>query len=348
MSETPTLEKCLPDISGETGGKNSYALELENYYTKKYNKNVSPIAILKTLAVISSEFTENNKLWILHVAPSRHLKTKTSEEQNKIFTKQKLQPIGSDFTIHSLQREFGNSFNNKCVIINDMTLLLGSKAPRTRSRLIDAFSELASEGEYHYGDFNNDFTIKARFSLISNITPTSYLRNQKLLLGNTFTERCLVVYHQLTIEDMDDANLNRTTKNVLKIERFKNTKPKICDKDVKVTRQDIIKFNEYARHWRIFGAYTSSSSLFDMIKSTAISYAILCRHSSIGKSEYRFLDLLQPHICSPFESQKLRILMLHTQGYSLKEICEEMGKVYEKYQPFVSRTLNYYRLSGVI
>ena len=140
----------------------------------------------------------------------------------------------------------------------------------------------SSEGEYHYGDFNNDFTIKARFALISNITPTSYLRNQRLLLGNTFTERCLVVYHQLTIEDMDDANFNRTTKNALKIERFKNTKPRICDKDVKVTRQDIIKFNEYARLWRIFGAYTSSSSLFDMIKSTAISYAILCRHTSVS------------------------------------------------------------------
>ena len=46
MSDPLTLEKCLPNISGKRGGE-SYAKQLENYYTKKYNKNVSPIAVLK-------------------------------------------------------------------------------------------------------------------------------------------------------------------------------------------------------------------------------------------------------------------------------------------------------------
>jgi hypothetical protein len=223
MMNDPILQSLL-NRSGKIGGE-SYAKQLENYYTKKYNKTVSPIAILKTLAVISSDFKQNNKLWILHVAPSRHLKTKTSEEQRNIFSKKKLVEIGSDFTIHSLQREYKNSFHNKCVIINDMTLLLGSKAPRTKARLIDAFSELASEGKYHYGDYGNDFTIKARFSLISNITPLSYLRNQKLLLGNTFTERCLIVYHKLSKDEMEDANVNRDIKNSLTIQKFQYKKP---------------------------------------------------------------------------------------------------------------------------
>ena len=67
--ETAPLKLEHSSSTIETGGgENSYASQLENYYTKKYNKNVSPIAILKTLAVISSEFTENNKLWILHLS----------------------------------------------------------------------------------------------------------------------------------------------------------------------------------------------------------------------------------------------------------------------------------------
>ena len=62
-----------------------------------------------------------------------------------------------DFTIHSLQRIYasGRKINDKCLIINDVTLLLASKAPRTKARLIDALSELASEGHYKYSDWKN-------------------------------------------------------------------------------------------------------------------------------------------------------------------------------------------------
>ena len=174
------------------------------------------------------------------------------------------------------------------------------------------------------------------------------MRNQKLLLGNTFTERCLVVYHKLSEYEMEDANLNRTTKNSLTIEKFQNKIPKLHDTDVEVTREDVRKFNEIAKRWRILGAYTSSSSVFDMIKSTAIAYAILCKHNSIGKPEYKFLDSLEPHICTSFEESKHQILVLYTRGFNQREICEQMGKDPEKYQGFVSRTLAYYRLSGVI
>ncbi|MCJ7425183.1 hypothetical protein MUP01_13085 [Candidatus Bathyarchaeota archaeon] len=70
----------------------------------------------------------------------------------KLFPKNKIEYVGSDFTIHGLvkQSENGKKLDKKCVLINDLTLLLDSKADRTKARLVDAFAELASEGRYIY------------------------------------------------------------------------------------------------------------------------------------------------------------------------------------------------------
>jgi hypothetical protein len=255
--------------------------------------------------------------------------------------------LGSDFTIHGVIREYesGRKIDGKCLFINDMTLLLGSKAEQTRSRLIDALSELASEGRYIYRDFQRSYEVKARFSLIANITPHSFMVNRRQLLGNTFTERCLIVYHALTDEEMSDANLNRDQRVAMKIEKFT---PRITEEDVQVTREDLVRFDEYARRWRILGGYSSSSALFDMIKSAAIAYAILSGHRKITRAEYRFLDMLEPYLRNPDEDMKLRILELAHQGRSIRDICQILNKDYETYRPFVSRTLGEYRRKGIL
>jgi len=325
----------------------SYALRLERYYSEKYGQVVTPIAILKTLAVISSNFKKNTKLWILHVAPSRQLKSQTTNEQIKLFPRRRIEYAGSDFTMHGLIEKYnsGKSINNKCLLINDLTLLLNSKAERTRSRLVEAFAELASEGRYIYSDFQRNYEVKASFSLIANITPDSYFRNRRKLLGNTFIERCMVVYHELTDEEMSQANLSRDKRASMKMEPFKQT---IKEEDVKTTKEDIVRFNEYARRWRILGAYSSSSSLFDMMRSATVAYAILGGHSRITEGEFRFLDMLEDHIRNPFEGVRLRILELAHQGRSIRDICNILDKDYETYRPFVSRTILEYRRKGVL
>ena len=327
--------------------KTNYAGRLEAYYARKYGQTVTPIAILKTLAAITSTFRKYVKLWILNVAPSGHLKSQTTLEQTKIFPKNRTVYAGSDFTIHSLQRIYasGKKINDRCLIINDVTLLLASKAPRTKARLIDALSELASEGHYKYSDWKDTLEIKARFSLIANITPESFLYNRRMLLGNTFTERCLVVYHALTDEEMSEANLSRSQRASMKIEQFK---PKVSETDVKITKQDEFRFNEYAKRWRILGAYSSSSQLFDMIKSVAVAYAILSQHRKITAAQYRYLDMLEPYLRNPLETVKLTILALAHQGNSTQEICRILNKHYETYRPFVSKTINEYRRRGVL
>lgn len=327
--------------------KTNYADRLEVYYARKFGQTVTPIGILKTLAIVSSTFKKHWKLWILNVAPSRHLKSQTTLEQMRIFPKNRLVYAGSDFTIHSLQRIYasGRKINDRCLIINDVTLLLASKAPRTKARLIDALSELASEGHYKYSDWKDTLEIKARFSLVANITPQSFLYNQKMLLGNTFTERCLVVHHALTEEEMSEANLKRSQRDSMRIEQFK---PTVKEEDVKISKEDEVRFNEYAKRWRILGAYSSSSQLFDMIKSIAVAYAILSGHRKITAAEYRFLDMLEPYLKNPLESVKLRILELAHQGNSIRDICEILHQEYDKYRPFVSRTINEYRKRGVL
>jgi hypothetical protein len=117
-----------------TASVSNYALRLESYYSRKFGQVVTPVAILKTLAVISSTFKKNAKLWILNVAPSRHLKTQTTQEQTHVFSEDKLVYVGSDFTIHGMNRDYdsGRKIDGKCVLNNDMTLLLASKAKQTR------------------------------------------------------------------------------------------------------------------------------------------------------------------------------------------------------------------------
>jgi hypothetical protein len=336
----------LPKLRQKASASN-YALRLEDHYSRKFGQVVTPIAILKTLAIITSDFKKNWRLWVLNVAPSRHLKSKTNEEQALLFGRRKLVYLGSDCTIHGLYRDYesGRKIDRKCLFVNDTTLLLASKAKQAKSRLIDAFSELGSEGRYIYRDFQKSFEIKAKFSLVANITPHSFMVNRERLLGNTIVERCLVVYHALTEEEMSEANLNRNQRDAMKMEKFK---PCLREEDVKVSKSDLVRFNEYARRWRFLGAYSSSSSLFDMIKSIAIAYAILSGNRRITKAEYRYLDMLEPHLQNPDESVKLTILQLAHQGRSIKDICLVLNKDYEKYRPFVSRTISEYRQKGLL
>ena len=61
----------------------------------------------------------------------------------------------------------------------------------------------------------------------------------------------------------------------MQIEQFK---PTIRETEVKITQEDTVRFDEYAKRWKMLGACSSSSSIFDMIKSVAVAHAILSGH----------------------------------------------------------------------
>jgi hypothetical protein len=58
--------------------------------------------------------------------------------------------------------------------------------------------------------------------------------------------------------------------------------------------------------------------------------------------------MLEPYLRNPLESVKLKILELAHQGKSIREICEILSQEYEKYRPYVSRTISEYRRRGVL
>jgi hypothetical protein len=169
--------------------------------------------------------------------------------------------------------------------------------------------------------------------------------NRESLLGNTFIERCLVVYHALTVEEMSEANLKRDQREAMKIERFK---PLVREQDVEVESEDSVRFDEYAKRWRLLGGYSSSSALFDMIKSVVVAYAILSGNRRITEAEFRFLNMLEPYLQNSEESVKLTILRLASQARSIEDICLILNKNHKKYRPFVSRTLSEYRRRGIL
>jgi hypothetical protein len=160
-----------------------------------------------------------------------------------------------------------------------MTLLLASKAKQTRSRLIDAFSELASEGRYICRDFQQSYEVKARFSLIANITSHS-LVSRKHLLSNTFIERCLVVYHVLTDEEMSEANLNRDQREAMTVEKFTACTSEI---DVKVAREDLVRFDEF-RQSPMVASLFSTGTTTDKKSCAGILSALLAIYSAFRLS----------------------------------------------------------------
>lgn len=296
MAITPATMNIHLGVRGKNLPVNSsFCGDLLAFFRAKYGEKVAVIALLKSISVVSASFKVNSKLWILHVAPSRHLKSTTSLAQKAIFASGRIVYAGSDFTIHSIRRDYdeGKKLNDRCLSINDLTLLLASKETRAKSRLIDGLAELFSEGRFIYSDFEKRFEIKARFSLIANITHQSYLMNRKSLLGNTFLERCLVVYSRTTLEEMREANLNRDVRNKIVAPRYKG---KLRESDVSMTMKDLRRLNEIAERWQIAGGYSSSSQTFDMVKSVAVGFAILAGHRKIGLAEFHYLNQLEPHV----------------------------------------------------
>jgi hypothetical protein len=117
---------------------------------------------------------------------------------------------------------------------------------------------------------------------------------------------------------------------------------------VEIVREDEVRFDEYAKRWRVIGAYTSSSALFDMIKSVTVAYAILGGHKSITGDEYRYLDMLEQCLHNPLENTKLEILKLAHERRSMRDICLILDQNYETYRPYVSKVVNEYRRRGVL
>jgi hypothetical protein len=315
-----------------------------DYFNKKYGQMVTPVALAKSLAVVSLRVKNVFPLNIINVSPAGHFKTRTSSEQFGIFGSARIINFGSDFTIHSLAREFdkGRKIDNKCCLINDLTLLLSSKAKSTKNRLINGLAELLSEYSYHYGDFQKDMNIDAKISIIGNITLESYMNYNKELIESTFGERCLTLFHFVTEKEEMDFNLTKQ-------ERLKMT---FGDRlTLKIGSVDFVEhipeINRIAMKWKALSLSPSGTRCFDRVMSVLGSNAVLNGRSKLVPDDFMVLEMLEGHLMNPL-SPHLEIVRLALQGLSHKEICIKLGRDPVKYRPYISKVIAIYRRKGVI
>lgn len=170
------------------------------YMDWKYGERTGPIGLLTLCSVVSAHITSRSfpiGFNLCKVAPSGAFKTRTSNEAMQVVPKSYYLDLKSDYTLHSLHHEYGGDLRNKCLFVNDGTLLLGSKVHKTKQRIINGFAEILSDGIYHYADFRESWNINGPCTCVFNITPESFRMYESTLFASTFIYRFLPVYYRL-------------------------------------------------------------------------------------------------------------------------------------------------------
>lgn len=270
---------------------------LLEYFDKKFLHSVALIALLKCLVLVSCKL-ERPRVSMLHVAPSRNLKTYISKEVMKIFDNKFWLDLQSDFTLNSLKRYKKQLKQSICLLVNDATTLFASKAKRIKDRLVGGLSGLLSDGKYTYQDFRKKFTLQGKITLVMNITSESYRNNKDRLLGLTFTERMLTIHHVLSKPEMDTwvEKQEKTGKM-----RFK---PTITISDIETDIQKIPR--RYLKLIKIQAREFSYLSLRSFIGCQDIIKGIVRAHASINNrkevcaDDFALISMIKAYLVNPF------------------------------------------------
>ena len=293
------------------------------YYNEKYGEPIGYAGLLKAICVASIKIKDVFPLSILTISTSQSFKSRTSIETACLFPKDFVN-FGSDFTIHSLMKNFdnGKKMQNKIGSINDMVVLFTSKSSRGKDRLLGAFAESLSEGEYTYSDFQSNIEwIPKRWGLCSNITFEKYEIMQQELVESTFDERLLKFYYKVPIKTWDIFNIERDKRFCMKIPRLNIKKFSKISKPVKDENE---RLNVYAEKLRIASLSQSKGKCFDKIKSLLYGNAALNNRDYLEDCDYELLDNMLPYFSDP-HSKKPIVLRMLTNGVHYKEILKILG-----------------------
>jgi hypothetical protein len=328
--------------------KSITSTELYELYSKKYSPSIAVMIIAKTCAVASLKVKNKDvlPLCVLDIGPSGHFKSRSSLALEDIFSKKNVLYLGSDFTIHSLMTEYGKEeLENRCILVNDFTLLLRAKTKKSaKDRLLMGLAELMSEGRYIYSERGQKMELNARISLVGNMTLEDYEDNEALLQGSTLSERLLVVYCHVSEKEQEAFVKEEKERFGLK----PTSKIKIKPIEIKLSQEDIQRITTIAKEWKAFIMSPSLPRVFDKIKALVCSHALLNGRDYLCDDEWKFLDLLRPHIMNPVKKGKdFEIVRLYMQSMKVKDIAKELG-----YSPnslkVVYNVIERYKKRGVI
>ena len=316
---------------------------LLDFFSQKFPQSVIIIALLKCLAIISCKLMRP-RFSLLHVAPSRHLKSYTLNEARKIFSSDFWISLGSDFTLNSLERYKKKLNENRCLLINDATTLLASKALRTKDRLIGGLSELLADESYKYQDFSRKFVLRGKITLNGNITSESFQNNKYRFLGLTFLERVLVA-HSLLTNIENESWVSKQDK--LATIHF-NGKIRLNDIEPEIKEIPTAYYGEIQRQAREY-SYLSLKGFIgcqDLIKGIVRAHAALNKRQEICDDDFKLLSMIKPCLTNPFSPYEGQIVKLRAQGFSYNKIQEAIGK--KNYRRQIQRVVEKAQIRGIL
>lgn len=305
-----------------------------DYFNNRYGQLIAPVGLAKVCSVVSAKMREYPTFNVFNVAPTRQFKSITSADIKKIFSNKYYLWLGSDFTVHSIKEQYEKELNKRCLLINDGTLLFASKQKRTKDRLINALSELISEGFYKYAERIEQWTLTGRVSIIMNMTLESYQRYKNVLLGSTFLERFLTLFYMMPFREQKAFVMEKSQRLDIKFEKI----TKKIKKNVKINGF----LHVLTQKSRDFSILSGKSFLgtHDQIVSLAKSHACLNEREEICQDEIDFLDCLQNYMKNPMSPNDSAIIRFRTEGRTYEDICLLLNKDPKKYIPYVSRVIS--------
>lgn len=319
-------------------------IEILEYADKKFLPVVAIILLLKSLVMVSCKL-EWPRAGVLDVAPPRQLKSYTSREAMKIFDKKFWLDVHSDFTMHSLEKYKDIIKDGVCLLVNDGTELLSSKAKRTKDRLIGGLSELFSDAKYVYQDFRGKVVdLEGWVTLILNITSESFKNYKDRMLGLTFLERVLTVHHVLSKQESETwIEKEQRTMNVT----FNRT---ITMDDIETNIQEIP--SHYLKLIKIQAREFSHLSMRsfvgcqDIIKALVRAHAALNKRKGLCTDDFYIVSLIKPYLTNPFSPYEGQIVKLRAQGFSYRDIQNAIGK--PNYLRQIQRVVKRAQIRGVL
>jgi hypothetical protein len=301
---------------------------------------LAPIVLLKCLAVVSCKL-ERPRLSVMHIAPTRGLKSYSSSEVMKIFDEKLWLDLKSDFTLNSLHAYKKELAQSRSIFINDATTLFASKSQRTKDRLIGGLSELLSDESYTYQDCLNKFTLEGKVTVVMNLTSESFKTYKDRLFERlTFSERILRVHHVLSKQETADW-----------LQRQEDTKDMCFGKiisqndietDVTTPKHYLPVIRHLAQEFS-YASLNSQISCQDLIKATLQAHAALNKRKQVCSDDLHYVKCIQEYLTNPFSKYEGQIVRYAADGL----ICKKIGKD-SNYRQQVERIIEKAQLRGIL
>lgn len=329
--------------------KSENSNKIIKYMTKKYGERFAFIGLIKACSVMSSLCKEYPRLNVCMVAPTRQFKSRTSSEMKSIFNKKYYIELGSDFTLHSLSRKYKTKgkikmFDNKCLMINDGTLLFSSKSKQGKDRLVNGIAELLSDGFYMYDDFRQSFKIEGRCTMIINITLESYRQNKRTLLGNTFLERFLFVFISAQEEEIRLFLSKKRVRLGIKFDDklFNKLKDYELETDLEKYGNRIV---DISSKFSILN-YRSRFGMNDCVEALLKAHACLNERTTLNEDDFKFLEMLEPYLIDLTAPKQHKIIKLYLEKWSIGQINDELYNYNNK--EYINKVIRIAKDRGVI